>query len=87
VLERLFNVPLKELALLPVAPPVMLLVKLGAFQSYVVLSGNILPVGVILNSTPLQLVKLIGVSVAAGSTVTVIVKVVPVPDKDAGVTM
>jgi hypothetical protein len=82
VFERLFNVPLKELALLPVAPPVMLLVKLGAFQSYVVLSGNILPVGVILNSTPLQLVILIGVSVAAGSTVTVTVKGLPVQESD-----
>jgi hypothetical protein len=31
-LALLFNVPLNELALLPLAPPVILLVKLGALQ-------------------------------------------------------
>ena len=78
-------------ALLPVPPPVIPPVTLGALQLYVVPDGTIpfVPlVGVTLKNTPSQLIAVIAVIAEVGFTVTVKVNGAFVPHKvDAGVTV
>jgi hypothetical protein len=72
------NVPVKMLAPLPVVPPVMPPVTVGALQLYVVPAGTIpfVPfVGVALNCTPPHVVAVIALITAVGFTVTVKVNV------------
>jgi hypothetical protein len=74
----LLNVPVNIVAPLPVVPPVIPPVTLGALQLYVVPAGTIplLPlVGVALNKTPLHPTAVIALITALGLTVTVKVNV------------
>ena len=90
VFVGLLNVPVNIVAPLPVVPPVIPPVTLGALQLYVVPAGTIplLPlVGVALNKTPLQPTAVIALITALGLTVTVTVNVAPVQLPDNGVTV
>ena len=86
----LVSVPLTLLALLPIAPPVIPPVTLGADQLYNVPAGTI-PlvrfVGVTLKITPLQVTVVIAVITAVGFKVTVTVKLDPVQTPVNGVTI
>ena len=82
VLVGLVSVPLILVALLPIAPPVIPPVTLGADQLYNVPAGTI-PlvtfVGVTVNSTPLHVTVVIAVITAVGFKVTVTVKLALAP--------
>ena len=68
-MEVFVNVPLKLVTFVPPSPPVILLVKLGALQLYVVPEGIVIPVGVKLNGTPEQVLSDIAfIFLARGNT-------------------
>jgi hypothetical protein len=76
--------------LVPAAPPLMLPVTDGAAHEYVVPEGTIplvLFTGVIVKLVPLQEVAVMAVTAGLGLTVTVTVKVDPVHNAVAGVTV
>ncbi len=82
--------PVKILTPLPVVPPVIPPVTVGALQLYVVPAGTIpfVPfVGVALNCTPPHVVAVIALITAFGFTVTVIANAAPVQLPDNGVTV
>jgi hypothetical protein len=82
VFVGLVNVPVIVDAPLPVPPPVILPVTLGALQLYVVPAGItplVTSVGVIPNATPLHVVTLIAFTAAFGLIVTVTVNVAFAP--------
>ena len=89
MLVGLVKVPLMLVALVPVVPPVIPPVTLGADQLYKVPAGTI-PlvrlVGVTLKITPLQVTVVIAVITAVGFKVTVTVNKVPVHKPVNGVT-
>ncbi len=90
VLVGFVNVPVITVAPLPVVPPVMPPVTVGALQLYVVPAGTIplIPsVGVALNCTPLQVMAVIAAITAFGLTFTVTVNVAPVQLPVNGVTI
>ena len=85
----LVSVPLILVALLPIAPPVIPPVTLGADQLYNVPAGTIplvTLVGVTLKITPLQVTVVIAVMTAVGLSVTVSVKAALAPHVVLGVT-
>jgi len=82
----LVSVPVRvALPAAPEAPPVMF-APAGVLHAYVVPVG-IVPVGVYVKPTVVQLVVLCAVTIAAGLTVTVTVKAVPVQLPELGVTL
>ena len=90
MLVGLVNVPLILVALVPVVPPVMPPVTLGADQLYNVPAGTIPSVrlvGVTLKRIPLHEVVVIVVTLATGLIVTVTVKLDPVHTPDNGLTI
>jgi len=81
-LVELINVPLIFTALVPITPPVIPPVTVGADQLYNVPAGTIpfVPfVGVTVNNTPLQVIPVIAVIADTGFTLTVTVKLAPAP--------
>ena len=82
----LVSVPVSVVLPVPDAPPVILL-PVGALHEYVVPAGIILPVGVYVNPTDVQLLVLCAAIVATGLTVIVTVNTVPSKQlPDVGVT-
>ena len=78
------------MAVVPLAPPVNPPLTLGALQLYKVPAGTIpfvALVGLTVNSTPLQLTVVIGLTTAVGLIVTVKVNAAPVQLPDNGVTV
>ena len=76
------NVPNSPFCVLPIAPPVIPPVTIGAAQLYVVPAGitPLVPsVGVTLKNTPLQAVAVIAVTAAFGLIVTVNWNADPLP--------
>jgi hypothetical protein len=79
-LVGLVKVPLKDVALLPLAPTVIEPVTVGTPQLYVVPTGTISEppfTGVLLNEAPLQAVRDFAAITGFGFTVTVTVNVPP----------
>ena len=83
------KVPLILIAFVPIAPPVIAPVTVGALQLYKVPAG-IIPfvplVGVRVNNTPLHVTPVIAVTLAVGLILMVTVKLAPVQVPDIGVT-
>ncbi len=89
VFNGLVKLPLINDAFVPLSPPVMPPVTVGADQLYNVPAGTIpfVPsVGLTVKLTPLQLTVVIAVITAVGFIVTVTVNVAPVQLPDNGVT-